>query len=89
MSKVLITRVWTNQNDYDCGDDGEVVQLHGGLDCSASDFDPGLRSGTYFSLPAESPSADPSLLAVEGLTLEPVADDEEDQGSLLKVFLVE
>jgi Flp pilus assembly protein TadG len=90
MSKLLLTRVWkSNSERYDCGDDSEVVQLHGGLGCSASDFDPGLRSGIYFSLPAESPPAHPSLKAVEGVTLVPVADDEEDQGSLLKVFLVE
>jgi hypothetical protein len=89
MSKVLLTRVWTNTDDFDCGADSDVVQLHGAPECNASDFDPGLRSSNYFSLPAESPPASPSLLALEGITLEPIADDEADQGSLLKVFLVE
>jgi Flp pilus assembly protein TadG len=95
MSKLLLTRVWTTSSgDYDCGEDSEVVQLDTvglppGEDCTASDFDPGLRSSIYFSLPAASPPAAPSLLAIEGLTLVPVADDEDDQGSLLKVYLVE
>ncbi|WP_027714260.1 TadG family pilus assembly protein [Desulfuromonas sp. TF] len=87
LSKLLLTRVWTNQGAFDCGEDSEVVQLHGGETCSATDFDPTLRSGTYFSVDGVTVPA--SLLALEGLTLEPVADDEDDQGSLLKVFLVE
>jgi len=88
LARVLVTRVWVkNGESYDCGDDGEVVQFHGGLGCNASDFDPGLRSGTYFSVDGVSVPA--NLKAVEGLTLVPIADDEDDQGSLLKVFLVE
>ena len=87
LSKVLLTRVWVKNNEsYDCGEDSEVVRLHGGESCDESDFDPGLRSNTYFSLPVSVPA---SLKAIEGLTLVPVADDEEDHGSLLKVFLVE
>jgi hypothetical protein len=87
LSKLLLTRVWVKNNEsYDCGEDSEVVQLHGGEGCTASDFDPTLSGGTYFSVPVSVPS---SLKAIEGLTLVPVADDEEDQGSLLKVYLVE
>jgi hypothetical protein len=91
LSKLLITRVWARgvTADFDCGEDTEVVQLNAGAGCSSSIFEPGLRSGIYFSLPAESPPAPGNLMAVEGLTLVPIADDEEDQGSLLKVFLVE
>lgn len=85
LAKTLITRVWVKNNEsYDCGNDSEVVQLHGGADCSASDFDPGLRSGIFFNLPVP---VSASLKGIEGLTLVPVAD--EDEGSAIKVFLVE
>jgi Flp pilus assembly protein TadG len=85
LSKLLLTRVWIKNNEsYDCGDNSEVVQLHGGEGCEP--FDPPLQSGIYFSVPVSVPS---SLKAIEGLHLVPVADDEDDQGSLLKVFLVE
>lgn len=83
LSKLLLTRVWTNQLDYDCGDD--FVQLNG--ETCEDPFIPGL-SNDAFRLPGN-PSAAPSLKAIEGLTLVPVADDEEDQGSILKVYLVE
>lgn len=87
LSKVLVTRVWVRNNEsYDCGEESEVVRLHGDEVCNASGFDPGLVSNTYFSLPV---SVNSSLKAIEGLTLVPVADDEENQGSLLKIFLVE
>lgn len=87
MSKLLLTRVWVKNNEsYDCGEDGEVVQLPVGAACSPSDFDPPLRNSSYFNLPV---TVSASLKGIEGLTLVPVADDEEDQGSLLKVFLVE
>jgi Flp pilus assembly protein TadG len=92
LARTLITRVWPRgaAADFDCGNDNEVVQLpSGGVDCSASDFNPGLRGGISFSLPAESPNAPANFMAIEGLTLVPVADDEEAHASLLKVFLVE
>lgn len=87
MSKLLLTRVWVKNNErYDCGEDAQVVQLPVGAACSPADFDPPLRNNSYFNLPV---AVSASLMGIEGLTLVPVADDEEDQGSLLKVFLVE
>lgn len=87
LSKFLLTRVWTNKNDYDCGTESEVVQLPAsGASCTASSFVPGLFNDQYFSLPV---TVKGGFKGLEGLTLVPVADDEKDQGSILKVYLVE
>jgi hypothetical protein len=87
MSKFLLTRVWSNSGDsYDCGDDSEVVQFENGHGCSATDFDPSLLGGSYFSVPVSVPA---SLRAIEGISLVPVADDKSDQGSILNIYLVE
>ena len=59
MSKFLVTRIWVNNNGYDCP----------GSDLQADN--------------------EPGPLHMEGLQVLPVADDEEPNASLIRIFLVE
>ncbi|MFO7607010.1 MAG: pilus assembly protein TadG-related protein [Desulfurivibrionaceae bacterium] len=84
LSKLLLTRAWIKES-YDCGELSEVVQLPAG-GCPDKVFDPALN-GSYFS--ADGVPVPSSFRGLEGLSMVPVADDEEDSGSMLNVFLVE
>lgn len=85
LAKFLLTRVWVNPDQYDCGDKFVTTDSDED-DCEGTSFDPELAGGDTFSLTA---GLNPHIVALEGINLIPVADDEEDSGSILEVFLVE
>jgi len=88
LSKFLLTRAWIRsgtEGSYDCGEVDEVVRVPGG-GCPDTIFDPPL-DGIYFSVDGITVSAD--YRGLEGLSTVPTPDGEEDQGSILSVFLVE
>jgi Flp pilus assembly protein TadG len=80
MAKFLLTRAWVNPDQYDCGENFVDSTGHG---CEEP-FDPDVASDGTFSL-AES---NPHIKGLEGINLIPVADDDEDLGNALHVFLV-
>ncbi len=86
LSKLLLTRAWIqNTESYDCGELSEVVQLPAG-GCPGQIFDPALN-GSYFSV--DGVPVPSSFKGLEGLSMVPIAEDEdENSGSMLKVFLV-
>jgi hypothetical protein len=80
MAKFLMTRVWRNPDDYDCGSNFVNV----GSPCDPTTFNPppgggNLLSAVNFNTPG----------ALEGVHLYPVPDELARQASLLKVVLVE
>jgi len=77
MAKFLMTRAWKNPDSYDCG--SNFVNVGG---CSTSFAPPAagvLLSAVNHSTPG----------TVEGLTVAPTADGEENNASLISIFLVE
>jgi len=78
LAKMLVTRVWKNPKGYDCGGNFVNVGSCAGL------FDPPPGSGGDLSyVPYNTPGT------LEGVNLVPVADNQQEQASLLKIVLVE
>ena len=80
MAKFLLTRAWNNPDQFDCG-----AQFVDSTGHSCEPFDPDVASDGTFSLTG----TNPHQVSIEGVNLIPVADDEEEFGSILDVFLVE
>ena len=79
LAKFLITRVWLTNSPYDCG--ANFVDSSGeGCD----PFTPPVAAdGTFSAVNWNTPAA------LEGLNMVPILEDEEEDASILKVYLVE
>ena len=79
LAKFLITRVWHTNSPYDCG---ENFVDSSGEGCSP--FTPPVAAdGTFSAVNFNTPAA------LEGLNMVPILEDEEEDASILKVYLVE
>lgn len=80
LADLLITRLWKNPGDFDCG--SSYVHLDAGSgSCLASSFSPALAGSTFGAVNS-------NTLAVEGLFKEPQVDPSA-AASIVRVFLVE
>ena len=77
MAKFLMTRAWKNPKSYDCGSNFVNVGS-----CSTA-FAPPPAGVLMSAVNHNSPGT------IEGLTVNPTADGEEDHASLITIFLVE
>lgn len=81
LADLLITRLWKNPDDFDCGNSYVRLDIDSGT-CSASDFSPSLAGSAEFS------AVNSTSMAIEGLFKVPEVDMAE-AASIVRVYLVE